>query len=202
MQPTKKTNKLRFRVIIIGIFIVLIGYQYLKTTWKKFITEKQLIELISEIKSSKDLPNRFYELYDKEYPKSLDYSTNKLLLKNLFSKEKYNSPSITASIISGFSTNHNRDSRLTKPREYILSLKLEEETTQKQCLNWVTEKYDFTNRIIGIENASMFYFQKDLEKLNDEELTKLIVIMINPSLYNPSRRKELFENKVKELMKK
>lgn len=202
MKPTKKTIKLLIRLILIGIFIILIGYQYLKTTWKNIITEKQLVELIFEIESSKELPNRFYELYDKEYPKALDYNTNRLLMKNLFSKQQYNSPSMNASRLSSFAFKNNSDNRLTKPREYILSLKLEEYTSQRQCLNWLAEKYDFVNEITGIYNASRFYFQKDIEKLNDEELTGLIVLMINPSLYNPKRRKELFETKVKELMEK
>jgi membrane peptidoglycan carboxypeptidase len=65
----------------------------------------------------------------------------------------------------------------------------------------VFNQTDFLNNNIGIKNAAIFYFDKKIENLNEEEIITLIVMMENPSLYNPKRRKEMVEDKVKLYLK-
>ncbi|MCD8408622.1 transglycosylase domain-containing protein [Tenacibaculum dicentrarchi] len=190
------------RFLLIAIILVIISYQYLKTTWKDFISENELTELITEIKLSEKLPIEFYALYEKEYPNSLNYSYDKILIKNLFTKENYKSPSSILSIMSRYPFRNYKDSRLIKPREYILSSKLEENVTQKECLNWIVKNYDFTTGNKGIYKASEFYFHKEFKSLNEKEMAGIIILMKNPRFYNPFRRKEKFKEKVNELINK
>ncbi len=160
MKTLKRLMNFCFKSLIIGTILIIVSYQYLKTTWKEFISEKELTELISEIKSSEELPNEFYNLYEKEYPNSLKYGYKRILFKNIISKKRYKSPSSIASLMSKYPFKNTNHLRIIKLNEYILSSKLEEKVSQKECLNWIAKKFDFTYGIIGINNASEFYFQK------------------------------------------
>lgn len=79
----------------------------------------------------------------------------------------------------------------------IYVLKIEREFSKNQCLKFqfLNADYLFGNK--GIKDAAKFYFEKDLEKLNKDEKLVLVVMLDNPSLYNPIRRKEKVMNKVR-----
>ena len=79
----------------------------------------------------------------------------------------------------------------------IYVLKIEREFSKNQCLKFqfLNADYLFGNK--GIKDAAKFYFKKDLEKLNEDEKLVLVVMLDNPSLYNPIRRKEKVMNKVR-----
>ena len=79
----------------------------------------------------------------------------------------------------------------------IYVLKIEREFTKNECLKFqfLNADYLFGNK--GIKDAAKFYFKKDLEELNEEEKLILVVMLENPSLYNPIRRKEKVMNKVR-----
>lgn len=79
----------------------------------------------------------------------------------------------------------------------IYVLKIEREFSKDECLKFqfLNEDYLFRNK--GIKDAAKFYFKKDLEELNEEEKLVLVVMLDNPSLYNPIRRKEKVMNKVR-----
>ena len=46
------------------------------------------------------------------------------------------------------------------------------------------------------------YYQKKASQFNERELAGIIIIMQNPSLYNPIKRKEKFDNSVNILLKR
>jgi len=85
--------------------------------------------------------------------------------------------------------------------KFVYFLKIRHEFTSDDCLKLVFNQTEFLNNNIGIKNAAMFYFDKKIKNLNEEEKITLIVIMKNPSLYNPKRRKEMVEDKVKLYLK-
>ena len=201
----KKIIKLiKWLLITLTISLVILFF-YTKRLWKDFITEKEIDELVYEIKSSKELPQKLYEIYEIEYPKSLTKDANLLLLNSIISNEVYHkNPSIQLIQISGLVWKKSlvTNNFYYKLIELSLTWKIEEKTTQKECLNWVAEHYDFTNNIKNIQNASIFYFNKNLENLNESELIGLIVLMKNPRLYNPIRQKERYETKVNQILMK
>ena len=60
----------------------------------------------------------------------------------------------------------------------------------------------FGNGIIGLADASEFYFDKDYNYLSNEEFIKLILTAINPSRYNIKLgNKRIIEEKVNEISK-
>jgi membrane peptidoglycan carboxypeptidase len=115
-----------------------------------------------------------------------------------------NPPSSRVAILSGITWRKNKksDKRIYKLLEISLSWRIESETSQKECLNWLMEKSDFLYNSVGIKQASEFYFKKGISELNERELASLVIMANNPSLYNPLRRRKLLEEKVEELLKK
>ena len=72
--------------------------------------------------------------------------------------------------------------------EYFLTREIEKNTSQKQCLNWITQNFDFLYGAKGIENASEFYFEKNLSNLNEKEMDILVKMLDNPLKYNPLKK--------------
>jgi|GEM_PF-2417012 len=82
---------------------------------------------------------------------------------------------------------------LTKSLYY---LKIKKDFTQNECLNFILVHYDFGYRKIGIKTASKFFFNKNIEELNEKEKVTLIAMLKNSSLYNPIRNKEGVKNRI------
>ncbi|WP_233209661.1 transglycosylase domain-containing protein [Flavobacterium sp. 9] len=79
----------------------------------------------------------------------------------------------------------------------IYILKVEKEFTNDECLNFQLLNYDFGYKNIGIKAASKFYFNKNINDLNEEETITLVAMLKNSSLYNPIRNPEGVANRVK-----
>lgn len=75
--------------------------------------------------------------------------------------------------------------------------KLEREFNKSECLKFQFLNADYLYGNKGIKDAAKFYFKKNLEQLNEEEKITLIVMLENPSLYNPIKRKEKVMDKVR-----
>ena len=78
----------------------------------------------------------------------------------------------------------------------IYLLKIEKEFSNNECLKFQLLNYDFGNNIIGLKKASKFYFGKTVDKLNEDEIMTVIIMLENSRLYNPVRNKEGVRNKL------
>ncbi|MGP1994333.1 transglycosylase domain-containing protein [Zobellia laminariae] len=191
MTIKKKILKFTFLIVAVGLIFSLGYYYYLRSTWNSFVTEKELTEFVTKVKFAKELPERFYELYEQEYPNILTSSLNQQIGSGLFSKDFIKSPSLLAAMISEYSRQDKDSTRLSNKKAYVLAWKLEEQTTQKECLNWVLENYKFDLYIHGINEVSNFYFKKAIFDLSDRELQDIIALMQKPSIVNvPDRSNE------------
>jgi membrane peptidoglycan carboxypeptidase len=72
-------------------------------------------------------------------------------------------------------------------------LALEDRITQEQCLALLLEHYDFMRGVKGVENASLEYFGDSLNHLNEDQHIELIMMVKNPSLYDKTRRPDIFQ---------
>lgn len=80
----------------------------------------------------------------------------------------------------------------------IYSLKIKKDFTHDDCLKYYLLYGEFLQGNIGIKNASNYYFRKTVEELNEKEKITLLVMLENPNLYNPKRRKKLIDRKVQD----
>lgn len=191
MNYKKIVVKLIIWILVIGVSTSFILYSYLKNSWESFVTEKELIEFVTKVKFAKELPERFYQLYEEENPNNLVYSLNQQIGRGLITNDFTKSPSLSAAMISDITREDSDSTKISNYKAYILAWKLEEETTQKECLNWVLENYKFTLYIHGINEVANFYYRKGVSELNDSELSDIIALMKKPSIVSvPDRSHE------------
>ena len=191
MKYKKRFFKLLIWSFIISVSFSFFGYHYLKSTWDDFVTEKELTEFVTKVKFAQVLPDQFYQLYEKENPNVLSYGLNRQILSGLFSNDFTKSPCLLAAMISDISRKDLDSTKISNRKAYTLAWKLEEETTQRECLNWVMENYKFDLYIHGINEVANFYFKKGVSELSDRELRDIIALMKKPSIVNvPDRTNE------------
>ncbi len=187
-------------MFVIGLVLIIGFFVYIVNIWKFNLTEQEVNGLITEIKNSEELPQRFYELYNAEYDDSLDKNLYRTQLPYLVGLNGIRSTSLwTSKHYLIFSKKYYKNRLLTANS---LALKLENNTTQKECLNWVVNQTEFGYNTEGIKSAANYFFDKELSELNDRELATLVIMLKNSSLYNPKRRKELVDAKVDKLLEK
>ena len=82
---------------------------------------------------------------------------------------------------------------------FIFALKTERNHSLEKCIALNFEISEFLDGNRGVVMASKYYFEKNYNSLNEDELIKLIIISSNPSLYNPKKeiRRKRFENKLR-----
>ncbi len=165
--------------------------QYLKSDLYSPFDENELNELKSNIENTQLLPQKFIKTFNKVNEIT---NTNGKFFDGLRGTSNKVCPCLYVSRMS-FELYNSR----IKTNTYVLSWKLEKDFSQEKCLSYFAQIYDFANENIGIENASNFYFQKKLEDLNDEEMSILVLVMKNSSLYNPLRNMEGIKKRLEEI---
>ena len=96
----KKTFSVTKNIIILGIVFSMTLYVYTKNYWKKIATNFEIKELISEIRKAKNLPEKFYDLYEIENPKSLTSNLNSHLFYGTLNSNFKKPPSSQAAVLS------------------------------------------------------------------------------------------------------
>ncbi len=174
-------------LLIAGLFIV-----YLKSNLNNSFEESEIKDLVSEIKLARNLPNGFITAYNLIHPIT---STTNIILDWIFEKGSRTCPCLDVASVSRNLTLKN--SRITGNR-YALAWKLEKQLSQRECLNYLGTKYDLLYQCIGLEEASKYYFNQELDFLSNKQFVVLALMMQNPSYYNPKRNPEIIEEKLKD----
>lgn len=175
------------------VFAVIIGIIAYFEIGGYFLLGSSREAIGKEIKEAPALPDNFLNVYNAVYPKAFDNG----LWSHFFYGNGSPCPCRHASYpyfayerVGGvFDT-------------ALITFQIEDMATQQECLEFVLEHMDYLNGVFGIENASKYYFNKDLKEINEDEALQLIVITKNPSLYNKQKRAELVKRKVEELKQK
>lgn len=190
MRAKKRALKIIIWVLIVGVSAIVLTYYYLRNSWEDFVSEKELTEFVTKIKITEELPEQFYQLYEQEHPEILSSNLNRQIRSGLFSGSFTKSPSLLAAMISEISRKDVDSTKISNRKAYSLAWKLEEETTQRECLNWVLENYKFDLYIHGINEVANFYFRKRVADLSERELSDIIAMMKKPSIVNVPDRSE------------
>ena len=70
--------------------------------------------------------------------------------------------------------------------EILIALELDLFLTKKRILELYINYIEFGNGVYGIGKASLYYYHKPYNKLNIDEINKLLTIIPNPKKYNPN----------------
>ena len=171
-----------FKIIIYILVSIFVVYNLLLSDINPMFKNNEFIYLTNSInEAKKENLNSIVAIYNKIH-------------KHLPKKQKIN----PCEKVTHYISSYRHGFSLTK---FVYFLKIIHEFTSDDCLKLVFNQTDFLNNNIGIKNAAIFYFDKKIENLNEKEKITLIVMMENPSLYNPKRRKGMVEDKVKLYLK-
>lgn len=77
-----------------------------------------------------------------------------------------------------------------KPIEWVIAVELEKMYSKEEIISLYLNQFDFLYNAIGIEQASLTYFNKLPRELAPEESALLVAMVKNPSYYNPRRHEE------------
>ena len=163
------------------------------------IDKKTYSNLVNEIETSQDLPSRFYKFYFQVTGSDGNLTTKKFLFyKTVALLSNYNlrkagniCPCFDASYGITFNTIDN----------WTVGLALEKDVSPKKCLDYYLSKFYFPYSVKGIQEASKFYYKKDLEQLSDNEMIEISIMTLNPSFYNKIRNPEKLKEKVRQIKK-
>ena len=86
--------------------------------------------------------------------------------------------------------------------QYIFAHHLQQQVTQKQCLNYLLNNYDFLYHNKGVYEASQFYFKKELSGLTTKEKLGLLIMLRNPRRYNPIKSPAYYNRRLEQVMRK
>ncbi|MCT4664340.1 MAG: transglycosylase domain-containing protein [Flavobacteriales bacterium] len=189
----RKIFKILLYSVLCFLLVGVLSFFYLKSDFNNSFNKTELKTLKVNIKNSKELPDKFVSTFKQIYPftSTMGVLSDKLL-KN---KNNYNCPCLD---IARYSWNLTLQNNKITGNSYVLALKIEEEISQRACLNYLASRYDFLYNTRGIHQASLFYFKTELDSLNTEQYAILSLMMENPSVFNPKRNPQ----KLKEILKK
>ena len=83
----------------------------------------------------------------------------------------------------------------------IYKLKIEKEFTEENCLKFDFLNADYLYGNKGVKQASKYYFNKEIDELNEKEIINLILMLENPSLHNPKRERNITKTKIEFIQK-
>lgn len=183
-----------------------------KSTFKRLDPTKILRkdgEVVREFKlapyeyiNSDDIPlyakQAFVSIEDKNFykHKGIDIKANLRAVKALVANKgqiTQGASTITQQLVKNvFLTNEQSYRR--KVKEIIMSLRVEEELSKDEILEYYINNIYFGNGAYGLETASTKYFSKPVSELSLSEITFLAAIPNNPTIYDPINN---FDNTIK-----
>lgn len=194
------------KILSWSVFITLIllsgTYFWIKNFRTDVLPEKEFNKLISEISTTKPLPNNFQKTIAQIYPDIFDNNYSKHLLLQLLSNKEFQPCPCRNVALRVRTENQNVNQAVRNLYPVSLTWAIEERVSQKQCMAYNLSNFDFTKGIIGIDQASDYYFNENLANLSTNQLLELILMIKNPLLYDKERRPAIFNEELKILKSK
>jgi hypothetical protein len=184
-----------FFVIVTGV--ALFSYFIVRTAWKYVLTEAEMIEIVTGIQRSNELPNDFKDVLIKVYPNILSSGSSTYLLMDILG-QRVNAPCPCRESLRMHFVNFTDRTRWLAGFYQISAIwELESRLSQHQCLNFYSEHISFKDGSKGLWEGAVSIYGRKLSELAEEEQLELILTMKNPSLYEKQRRPDLFEKEMK-----
>jgi len=167
--------------------LMLQRYRAAKNTNKAFVFRQQWVEfekipqlLKHTIRVTEDAG--FYQ------HKGVDLTELKQAIKKNWEKGKYvrGASTITQQLAKNLYLS--TDKRIVrKVKEYFIARRLETHLKKKRIFNLYLNVIEFGPGIFGVQAASQYYFQKDVSRLNLEEMVRLTAVIPKPLKENPTQ---------------
>lgn len=173
-------------------------YFCIRSSWKEVLAEEQMIEMVRELETSRQVPRGVKEKLVKIYPSILKEGVTSHIVDGLVG-ETSNELCPCRDVVRMLHLDFTKGTRsMSGFYEISLIWEIESRVSQEQCLNYYLEHIGFI-KSKGVWEVAKVKYGKPLEEITDEQEFELILSMRNPSLYNKIRRPDLFENEMKKL---
>lgn len=192
----RRLKKILLVISIIGFTCIIAIYSYFEFGGY-FLLGEDREAIGKEIRNNPALPDNFINIYDAIYPDALNNNLWSYVASGALTGKYKECPCRDAAypyIVSKGAGDFYEAA--------LITFQVEDMVTQKECLAFVLNNMYFRHGVEGITNAAQYYYKKDFDKLNEDEVTELIVMAENPFLYNKERRPELVKKRVEELRHK
>lgn len=182
----------RFFILTVTIFIVFLMYLefggmfILKTNDKRTIT--------FYIGSSEKIPDNFSNFYNTVYPNSLSENSWNYMFKALLKSQPLRKECPCNQM--AYRLFPRLDIKNRNGIDYFLVARyIEQNYSQKECLNFNFSNFDFLEGRKGIREVSKSLFNKDVKDLNLLEMGEILALYENPVKNNRFRNPERAQTK-------
>jgi penicillin-binding protein 1A len=160
--------------------------------------------LISEIYQKKtgstkinEFPDKLKEIIlsvedrDFYFHSGIDFiALGRAMYKNIVNLRYIQGASTITQQLSRILINDRRKSIFRKFKEGLIAIALENRLSKDEIFEAYLNQVYLGHGAFGFENASKYYFEKDLKKLNTLEMVLLSSIASNPNVYSPFKNKK------------
>jgi hypothetical protein len=189
-MKTKITKVLKITTLLFLVMVMI--YQLLLSDLNPMFKRDDFIAIKDEINKSKNEDfKHFLNLYNKIYnQKSIKFYS---LKNSKLGFPKDDCPCLDVARYYGANNLRNFKIPFVK---ILYTLKIEKEFSQEDCLKLILSKADLLYDNEGIKEASLYFFNKKIDSLDERELLELIIMLENPILFDPKRNREIRQNKI------
>ena len=120
--------------------------------------------------------------------KGIDFGELKIAVKKNWERGKFvrGASTITQQLAKNLYLTTDK-SIIRKFKEYIIAKRLESHLKKNRIFSLYLNVIEFGPGLFGIQAASRYYFNKDVSRLNLEEIVRLTAVIPRPLIENPTR---------------
>lgn len=190
-------------IAIITIFIIIfLNYLNDTSSIELSILDKDNNEIayitnnnISNTVNIEDINDEYinYILYieDRDFYKHNGFSLSRII-KSIYYNFTHNTSHGASTITQQYIKNQylsNNKNILRKIKEIYLSIRLENKLNKEEILSKYLSTLYFGHNVYGINNAARYYFNKEINKLDKQQIISLIALWNAPSIYSNNYEK-------------
>jgi len=203
-------KKILLTILVSFLILFSVIYFWLKNRWRSEFTGEQMKTYCELINETPDLPDSFYEVYDKLEPKHRHMTMNRELIEIFYGltinqdnlHQNYSPCRDIYRFMELSDILGNVDWNL-RYKNYFFAWGINKFTSPEKCFDYV-----FAIRLNEIKrqeerrNLQRDFLSKKLENLTENEILELYLIMIAPSRFDRFRNPDVLERKITELKEK
>lgn len=187
----KKIAKRLLKIAFISFILLIAIYNLLLSDLNPIFDSEKFKQLTTALDQAKEESfEGIVETYDSIYTSP---SFKELAMSNLFSYSHKQCPCLNITRMHHFYYNNRFESVY---EGVFFTLKLERKYTQSECLKLLLKDSDYLYHNRGIKEAAHYYYNKELKDLNQKERITLILMLENPTLYNPIKNTERLQKRI------
>jgi len=177
--------------MVMLVLVLYIGYIF--SNFNEDVDRKKVEQIIAVVKSSPKHDEQLIAMYNRIHKNTLEKSSWNNVW-NWFWGDYYRCPCLDVAGMSYINKRHK-----IAENNLVISVAMERELSQRDCLNYIFENFNYYFGVKGVDEAAGCYFGKTVRELTDDELIGLIVMQKGPIIYNPIRNRENYDKKVAEV---